>query len=234
MSSVLPITTAEELRQQQLEYNTLLQKQGDFLRKDSVIYDTDPDGAPLKNSEYTFGGLVSPDEIDVLSLAMNPELLDLHLQIYPEETQEQIIDLSKKIMARKVLPYSRAPVPYIMEERHPEYMQAKRNYQESLGSGYGYTRQYPGNRPEDVGQYGPMEPANLDMRKKLSRLGWDPDIDQYSNPLLNEEGSPFGKGTKLRMSVDMALNSRFMSPNQMEYVLSNNGIETDEGSVRCF
>jgi len=232
MSSVLPITTAEELRQQQLEYNTLLQKQGDFLRKDSVIYDTDPDGAPLKNSEYTFGGLVSPDEIDVLSLAMNPELLDLHLQIYPEETQEQIIDLSKKIMARKVLPYSRAPVPYIMEERHPEYMQAKRNYQESLGSGYGYTRQYPGNRPEDVGQYGPMEPANLDMRKKLARLGWDPDIDQYSNPLLNEEGSPFGKGTKLRMSVDMALNSRFMSPNQMEYVLSNNGIETEEGSVR--
>lgn len=232
MSSVLPISPEEELRQRQVEYNTLLKEQSDFLKKDSVIYGTDPDGKSLKNSEYTFEKLISPKEMDVLSLAMNPNLLDLHLQIYPEETREQTVELSKKIMQRKVLPYARAPVTYNMEERHPEYMEAKRNYQKSLGSGYGYTRQYPGNRPEDIGQFGPMEPANLDMRKKLAALGWDPDTDQYSNPILNKEGNPFGRGTKLKMGLDMALNSRFMSPNQMEYVLSNNGIEVDEGSVR--
>tara|TARA_R110000751_G_scaffold206313_1_gene310347 strand:+ start:1230 stop:1835 length:606 start_codon:yes stop_codon:yes gene_type:complete len=197
MSAVLSLSPEEEARQKRVAYNDLLGAEISVVGNSPVRYGVDstqttdqyPNGIPLNNENITFQGLVSPDELTILALENNPELLEMHLQQHPGgESSQEIKDRAKKIMEQRVNPYARAPVPYDMESRHPAYMEAKRNYERNVGEGYGYTRQYPGNRPEDVGQYGPMEPRDLEMRKRLASLGWDPDIDQYSNPLLTPEG----------------------------------------------
>ena len=72
MSAVpIPISSAEEARQNQASYNDLMRKQSALIGDMSVIYGVDSEGANLQNKDVTFQGLLGPTELRVLSLKLN-------------------------------------------------------------------------------------------------------------------------------------------------------------------
>ena len=98
-----------------------------------------------------------------MSILTSPVLKDLVPQVYGPDALTRYRDMAKRVMTQRVKPYNRAPIEYVMEDRHPDYISALKNYEE-----IGQYRDYPGNVPPAA----PIEPWGLEKRKKLASLGF--------------------------------------------------------------
>ena len=160
------------------------------------------------NPNVLYGDLLSPTELQTMSILTSPVLKDLVPQVYGPDALTRYRDMAKRVMTQRVKPYNRAPIEYVMEDRHPDYISALKNYEE-----IGQYRDYPGNVPPAA----PIEPWGLENRKKLASLGFEPET-QFTT-------GDFGQDAKLRTLAAFA--PRNLTQKDLSGLLKQFDIEGD-------
>ena len=74
------------------------------------------------NSNVTYGEVLSPQELRLVSVYTQPDVLNLANSIYSPEQIEEIRNTVN--FKERVAPYNRVPIDFDLEERYPAYSDA--------------------------------------------------------------------------------------------------------------
>ena len=168
-----------------------------------------------KNPNQTYGSVLSPNAIQTLAISSNPNLQTQLLQdgLITAEQIKEIQVIAPKIKER-INTYNIPPIPYTLEEREPDIyermiLDKQEKQQRQIDAGL------RGNLPADFTPFETKPPIGFEKRQKIASYGIDPD-----NPYVFADDK-----TRRTFYIDLALNPRQLSKEQMKFVLDKNNIQ---------
>ena len=192
---------------------------------------------PLNNNpNMLIGNILTPADVDRLTIARNTELNDYNNRIKPDNN----IAKDYERIVKKLKSYDLPPIDY--EARLPDaYFSAKaerdaektakenarnkiieQGTQEQLRN---FDLKEDNRSPSQAElYYGTVSPYNLDERIAIANLGYDPDlsIDEF----LTKKDIPNNPFTgKFALQADLTLNTRNMTKKQWEHLAKRHGLD---------
>ena len=137
------------------------------------------------NPNVTYGEVLSPQELRLVSVYTQPDVLNLANSIYSPEQIEEIRNTVN--FKERVTPYNRAPVEFDLEERYPAYsddLNKDEIYKQEEASKLEmmspeernmYEIAMQGSAPEEILAAEGMKPFNLEQQMRVAARGFDPD-----------------------------------------------------------
>ena len=137
------------------------------------------------NSNVTYGEVLSPQELRLVSVYTQPDVLNLANSIYSPEQIEVIRNTVN--FKERVAPYNRPPVEFDLEERYPAYSDSLKKaeiYKQEEAAKLEmmspeernmYEIAMQGSAPEEILAAEGMKPFNLEQQMRVAARGFDPD-----------------------------------------------------------